>query len=141
MPARSQRTRAVLTFFAQDHASTEMVYANADVTKAEHAREVVAFADYWQRVWRSEPGLLCFGSKLTTYAVLDELRCPGHQVLDPARYHHPQVHEDMVHVKGVGVALRHLAVRNIGHDQPTLLVTNDLTGPAKDLFGRYADRL
>jgi hypothetical protein len=29
VPRRSQRTRAVLTFFAQDHASTEMVYANA----------------------------------------------------------------------------------------------------------------
>jgi hypothetical protein len=30
VPRRSQRTRAVLTFFAQDHTSTEMVYANAD---------------------------------------------------------------------------------------------------------------
>src|SRR5664280_1097832 len=38
-----QRTRSVLTFFAQDHASTEMVYANADITKAEQAREVIAF--------------------------------------------------------------------------------------------------
>src|SRR5659263_85398 len=41
--SRSQRTRSVLTFFAQDHASTEMVYANADITKAEQAREVIAF--------------------------------------------------------------------------------------------------
>src|SRR5665647_2034646 len=39
--SRSQRTRSVLTFFAQDHASTEMVYANADLTKAEQAREVI----------------------------------------------------------------------------------------------------
>lgn len=31
VPRRSQRTRAVLTFFAQDHASSEMVYANADL--------------------------------------------------------------------------------------------------------------
>jgi hypothetical protein len=45
VPRRSQRTRAVLTFFAQDHASTEMVYANADLTKAEQAREIIAFAD------------------------------------------------------------------------------------------------
>ena len=37
VPRRSQRTRAVLTFFAQDHASAEMVYANADITKAEQA--------------------------------------------------------------------------------------------------------
>jgi len=49
VPRRSQRTRAVLTFFAQDHASTEMVYANAELTKAEQAREILAFADYRRR--------------------------------------------------------------------------------------------
>jgi hypothetical protein len=66
--SRSQRTRSVLTFFAQDHASTEMVYANADLTKAKQAREVITFAEYWQRV---------AGSKLTTYPVLDELAARG----------------------------------------------------------------
>src|SRR5205807_2850142 len=30
-PSRSQATRSVLAFFAQDHVSTDMVYANADV--------------------------------------------------------------------------------------------------------------
>ena len=74
---RSQRTRSVLTFFAQDHASTEMVYANADLTKAEQAHEVVAFAEYWQRVVGRRPGLLCFDSQLTTYAMLDELCARG----------------------------------------------------------------
>jgi hypothetical protein len=58
--SRSQRTRSVLTFFAQDHASTEMIYANADITKAEQANEVIAFADYWSRVSGVDPGLLCF---------------------------------------------------------------------------------
>ena len=73
VPRRSQRTRAVLTFFAQDHASTEMVYSNADLTKAEQAREIIAFADYWQEVAGEDPGLLVFDSKLTTYKVLSEL--------------------------------------------------------------------
>src|SRR5512141_2793701 len=77
VPRRSQRTRAVLTFFAQDHASTEMVYANADITKAEQAREIIAFADYWQNVAGEDPGLLVFDSKLTTYKVLDELTARG----------------------------------------------------------------
>ncbi|MGH9070597.1 MAG: hypothetical protein ACRDX8_05385 [Acidimicrobiales bacterium] len=75
--SRSQRTRSVLTFFAQDHASTEMVYANADLTKAEQAKEVLAFATYWHRVSGADPGLLCFDSKLTTYAMLDELAAVG----------------------------------------------------------------
>jgi len=58
---------------AQDHASTEMVYANADLTKVEQTREVIAFADYWQNVTGEDPGLLVFDSKLTTYKVLSEL--------------------------------------------------------------------
>jgi hypothetical protein len=40
--------------------------------------------------------------------------------------------------------VRQIAIRNIGHDQPTLLITNDLTTPttpAKDLFTRYAERM
>lgn len=166
--ARSQRTRSVLTFFAQDHASTEMVYANADVTKAEQAREVIAFAEYWQRVAGTSPGLLVFDSKLTTYPVLDELAAAGitfltlrqrgakvlqalaalpasawrtHNVKRAGRYRHPQIHEEVVHLKGIDHPLRQIAIRNIGHDQPTLLITNDLTTPAKDLFTRYAERM
>ena len=166
--SRSQRTRSVLTFFAQDHASTEMVYANADLTKAEQAREVIAFAEYWQRVAGAAPGLLVFDSKLTTYPVLDELASRGitfltlrqrgpkvlealaalpacawrtHNVKRAGRYRHPQIHEEVIHLKGIDHPLRQIAIRNIGHDQPTLLITNDLTTPAKDLFTRYAERM
>ena len=59
VPRRSQRTRAVLTFFAQDHASTEMVYANAELTKAEQAREILAFADYRQPPPAKTPACWC----------------------------------------------------------------------------------
>ncbi|MGH9149838.1 MAG: hypothetical protein ACRD0F_05800 [Acidimicrobiales bacterium] len=166
--SRSQRTRSVLTFFAQDHASTEMVYANADITKAEQAREVIAFAEYWSRVAGADPGLLVFDSKLTTYPMLDELAARGitfltlrqrgpkvladlaalpasawttHNLRRAGRYRHPQVYEQVIRLKGIDHPLRQIAVRNIGHDQPTLLITNDLTTPAKDLFGRYAERM
>jgi transposase len=168
VPKRSQRTRAVLTFFAQDHASTEMVYANADITKAEQAHEVIAFADYWHAATGTDPGLLVFDSQLTTYAVLDELsgraitwltlRQRGKNELArlaalPAtawrhprversgRYRHPHLHEDMITLKGVATRVRQIAIRNIGRDEPTLLITNDLTTPAKDLFARYAERM
>src|SRR5437879_4751075 len=39
VPARSQATRSVLAFFAQDHVSTDMVYATADVTQRQPSRE------------------------------------------------------------------------------------------------------
>src|SRR5262245_55960158 len=72
VPKRSQRTRSVLTFFAQDHASTEMVYANADITKAEQAREIIAFADYSRATTSADPGLLVFDSQPTNCDVLNE---------------------------------------------------------------------
>jgi hypothetical protein len=168
VPKRSQRTRAVLTFFAQDHTSTEMVYANADLTKAEQAREIIAFADYWRAATGADPGLLVFDSQLTTYTTLDELTARGltwltlrkrgpailnalaalpasawttYRVDRAGRYRHPQIHEDMVALKGISDQVRQIAVRNIGRDEPTLIITNSLTAPAKGLFARYAERM
>ena len=37
--------------------------------------------------------------------------------------------------------MRQIAVKNIGRDHPTLLITNDPATPAKDLFARYAERM
>jgi hypothetical protein len=168
VPRRSQRTRAVLTFFAHDHASQEMVYANADLTKAEQAREVLAFADYWKDVAGQDPGLLVFDSKLTTYKVLDELsardvpwltlRERGPKLMRDlaelpdsewktvrversGRYRSPQIHDQLTAIKGISNKVRQLAVRNIGREQPTLLITNDLTTTTEHLFARYAERM
>jgi hypothetical protein len=168
VPRRSQRTRAVLAFFAHDHASQEMVYANADLTKAEQAREILAFADYWQSVAGEDPGLLVFDSKLTTYKVLDELSARGIRWLTlrergpkliadllarpnadwrrvrverTGRYRAPEILDELVQVKGIEGPVRQLAVRNIGREQPTLLITNELERTTKQLFARYAERM
>ena len=120
---RSQRTRSVLTFFASDHATSEMVYASADITKAGQAAEIIAFADYWKAATGADPGLLVFDSQLTTYKILGELsgrhitwltlRQRGKAELArlaalPAsawtratinragRYRHPHLHEDTI---------------------------------------------
>jgi hypothetical protein len=145
-----------------------MVYANADITKAEQAAEIIAFADYWQQATGSDPGLLVFDSQLTTYKILDELtgrginwltlRQRGKNELErlaalPAsawktvtiarsgRYRRPRLHEDMVKLKEVSSKVRQIAVTNIGRDEPTLLITHDLSTPARDLFARYAERM
>jgi len=168
VPRRSQRTRAVLTFFAQDHASADMVYSNADITKAEQAAEIIAFADYWQQATGSNPGLLVFDSQLTTYKILDELTGRGISWLTlrqrgktelarlaalPAsewkpvtiarsgRYRRPRLHEDMIKITGISSKVRQIAVKNIGRDEPTLLITNDVTAASKSLFARYAERM
>jgi len=168
VPKRSQSTRSVLALYAQDHASSEMVYANADITKREAAREILAFADYWKHASGEDPGLLVFDSKLTTYTVLDELSARGIDwltlrqrgkrelerlaALDPSawksvridragRYRHPQLHEDVVSIKDISRPVRQIAVRNIGRDNPTLPITADMTTSAKNLFARYAERM
>src|SRR6266700_3121237 len=147
VPKRSQRTRAVLTFFAQDHASTEMVYANADITKAEQAREIIAFADYWQQATGSDPGLLVFDSQLTNYTVLNELTQRSLRWLT-LRKRGPKVLSELAALPAsawtthrIDRRVRQIAVRNIGRDEPTLIITNALTTPAKDLFARYAERM
>jgi len=168
VPRRSQRTRAVLTFFAQDHASADMVYSNADITKAEQAAEIIAFAGYWQQATGSDPGLLVFDSQLTTYKILDQLTGRGISWLTlrqrgkteltrlaalPAsawktvtiarsgRYRRPRLHEDMIKITGISSRARQIAVKNIGRDEPTLLITNDVTAAGKNLFARYAERM
>jgi hypothetical protein len=168
VPRRSQRTRAVLTFFAQDHATSDMVYSNADITKAEQAREIIAFADYWQQATGSDPGLLVFDSQLTTYNILGELSGRGIRWLTlrqrgkselarldalPARewktvtitrsgrYRRPRLHEDMIKLTGISGKVRQIAIKNIGRDEPTLLISNDLTTAGKNLFARYAERM
>ena len=66
VPCRSQRTRSVLTFFAEDAGTHTLVYANADLAKASQHREVIAFADHWHQVTGHDPALLLFDSKLTS---------------------------------------------------------------------------
>ncbi len=73
VPSRSQRTRSVLTFFAEDAESHALLYANADLSKATQAGEVLAFADHWKTVTGHDPDLLVLDSKVTTQAQLGEL--------------------------------------------------------------------
>jgi hypothetical protein len=168
VPRRSQRTRAVLTFFAQDHTSAEMVYANTDLTKAEQATEIITFCDYWQQTTGTDPGLLVFDSQLTNYKILNQLTGRGIPWLTlrkrgdkelarlaalPASawrrvtiqragaYRRPHLHEDLIQLKDIDHQVRQIAIRNIGRDQPTLLITADLTTNAKTLFTRYAERM
>ena len=77
VPSRSQRTRSVLTFFAEDAISHALLYANADPSKASQAGVVTAFADHWKSVAGHDPPLLVMDFKVTTQAQLAELTDRG----------------------------------------------------------------
>ncbi|WP_169789767.1 helix-turn-helix domain-containing protein [Actinoplanes subtropicus] len=91
VPRRSQRTRSVLTFFAEDQATHTLVYANADLSKATQNQEVIAFCDHWKTVTGRDPALLVFDSRLTTQAQLATLDARGVRFLTlRGRTPHPQ---------------------------------------------------
>jgi hypothetical protein len=168
VPRRSQRTESVLTFFAQDGQHHNLVYANATCTKAGQAGEVMAFARHWQQATGRLPELLVFDSKVTTGAGLFQLDQAGIRFLTlrarnakltkalaalPSTawarvtldrhgpYRHPHVHDSIVTVRGCPSGLRQLAVRGLGHDQPTLILTNDRAAKPATLIDRYAKRM
>ena len=60
--------------------------------------------------------------------------------LDP-EFRRPRLHEDMIKLTGITSQVRQIAVTNIGRDEPTLIISNDLTSPGKNLFARYAERM
>jgi transposase len=170
VPRRSQRTASVLTFFAQDAASESVVYANADLLKANQARAVIGFCDHWKAVSGADPSLVVFDSKLTTQDVLGELDARGVHFITlrmrspglvaalealpteawkpvslnrPGSAHiRPKVFEDpAATLSRYPGPIRQLAVKGLGHDKPTVIVTNDRTMTAKAVIERYAHRM
>jgi hypothetical protein len=156
VPRRSQRTEAVLSLFVQDSETRNLLYANAACTKADQAGQVIAFARHWQAATGHPPSLLVFDSKVTTGAGLAELNAAGLRFITlrartakltaalealpdsqwtaitldrHGAYNKPQVHEQDVTVRGCPVPLRQIAVRGLGHEHPTLILTNDRSPP------------
>ncbi len=165
---RSQRTRSVLTFFAQDATSHNLIYANADLSKATQAREVIAFCDHWRALSGHDPDLLVFDQKLTTQAVLAELDRRGVRFMtlrmrSPAlirhidrldakawktvrldrdgNYRKPLVIDELVRLSDYPRQIRQLVVRGLGRDAPTVIITNHTAATPKFLIERYARRM
>jgi transposase len=169
VPKRSQRARSVLTFFAQDSDTHNLVYANADISKTTQAREVIAFCDHWKAVSGHDPHLLVMDQKLTNQQVLGELDARGVKFLTlrmrspallrysngltpadytpitldrPGKHSRPSVHESAaVHLTSYPGTLRQLIVTGLGHDAPTVIITNDHHIKTKAIIQRYARRM
>jgi hypothetical protein len=169
VPTRSQRARSVLTFFAQDTGTHNLVYANADLSKATQAREVIAFCDHWKQVSGADPKMLIMDQKVTTQEVLGELNERGVKFatlrmrsrslvryinsLAPADYttitldrpgphNRPKVHEDpAVKLTSYPCTIRQLIITGLGREQPTVLITNDDQLETRALVQQYARRM
>lgn len=169
VPRRSQRRTAVLTFLAQDAAGEVFCYSNADIRKGEEADEVLRFVAFWERRYGTRPKHLVFDSKLTTYANLATLDALGITFITLRRrtptllaaiataprsawrtieldvphrkFKHPRVIDQRVPLGDYTGLVRQLLICELGHDAPTILLTNDRKSTPKAIITRYARRM
>ena len=164
---RSRRQPSVLVFLAQDADGRAFCYSNADLRKGEEAEEIFRFVAFWEKAHGKLPRHLVFDSRLTTYAHLARLdkmgidfitlrrRSPNilKEVVNlprsawrvveldvPTRkYRFPRVYEQKVNL--AGCEFRQLYIQDLGHDEPTVLLTNQKRTSSKQLITRYAQRM
>ncbi len=164
---RSRRQSSILTFLAQDADGHAFCYANADLRKGEEAEEIFRFISFWEKTHGERPRHLVFDSQLTTYANLARLekmditfmtlrrrsaallkevmllpRSAWRTIeLDvPARkYRNPRVFEQTITL--AGASFRQLFIQDLGHEEPTILLTNDRKSTPTKLITRYAQRM
>lgn len=165
--ARSRRQPSILVFLAQNEENHTFCYSNADLRKGEEAEEMFEFISFWKKAHGQLPKHLVFDSKLTTYANLVRLDKMGIDFITlrrrspsllkefyglprsawrtveldiPSRqYRHPRVFEQKIQL--VGHSFRQLFVTDLGHEEPTILLTNQAQLTAKKLITRYARRM
>lgn len=168
LPRRGKAGPSVLTFFAQEQKSQVLCYANANLTRADQAGEILRFVDFWQGISGRAPQWLCFDSRLTTYPELARLnerdisfitiRRRGAAIvrrlealpanswhkahLDIPKRLHKNIRyvDESIRVAGYDGSLRQVAVTGLGRERFTLFLSNDTTLTARDLVLRYARR-
>ena len=164
---RSRRQPSILTFLTQDADSQVFCYSNADIRKGEEAEEIFRFIKFWKDQHGTLPKHLVFDSKLTTYDRLDRLDADGItfmtlrrrspkliaevENLPPSawrtieldvpnrKYRKPRVFEQKA--TPCERAYRQLFITDLGHEEPTILLTNDMKSTTKNLITRYAKRM
>jgi len=166
---RSRKQKGVLAFIAQDADSRVFCYANGDLRKEQQNDEILRFVDFWRESTGKLPAELVFDSKLTTYSNLNKLNKLGIEFITLRRrsdklikmldglpgsawrqvqlhnvsraFSTPRVIEQRIALRDYDGPIRQLSIRDLGHEKPTLLLTNQLRRSAATLIGRYAQRM
>jgi transposase len=166
---RSRRQKGILAFIAQDAGTQVFCYANADVRKEDQNDEVLNFVEFWKQRTGRMPQELIFDSKLTTYGNLDKLNQWGIEFITLRRrsrkmvqsvhnepvsawrrielkgvsriYKTPRILNQKITIRDYHGPIRQLVIADLGHEQPTFLLTNQLRRSAVKLIERYAQRM
>jgi hypothetical protein len=166
---RSRRQKGLLAFVAQDADTHVFCYGNAQVRKETQNDEVLRFVEFWRERTGQRPRELIFDSKLTTYGNLSQLNGQGIEFITLRRrsqtmlqelwvrpasawrqihldgvsriYREPRILDERITLSGYEGALRQIIIADLGHEEPTFLLTNQLTRSAPKLIERYARRM
>ncbi len=167
---RTLRQHQVLPGQSLDGDTRVLCYCNADLRKGDEADEVLAFVRFWTRQTGQPPPHLVFDSQLTTYRNLAALNTQGITFITLRRrnpallremavqpraawrtvqldvphrlYQTPKVIDQRVRLRPYGTEpLRQLFIKDLGHEQPTVLLTNDVRATPSALIIRYARRM
>jgi hypothetical protein len=166
---RSRRQNGILAFVVQDADTRVFCYANGEWRKDQQNKEILRFVRFWKERTGRYPEELIFDSKLMTYAKLNELnrlrisfiplrrRSRGllrkiDQTPNSAwrrielkgvsrQYKHPQILDQRTALADYIGPVRQVIVTDLGHEELTILLTNQQTRTAANLVGRYAQRM
>lgn len=166
---RSRQQKGILAFLAQDGEKRFFCYANTDLRKEDQNEEILRFVKFWKERTGKLPEELIFDSRLTTHPNLDKLNRQGVQFItlrrrDPkvvqeltARprgawrrielqgvsriYKTPRILDERITLAGYDGPLRQIAVADLGHEELTLVLTNQMHRSSRKLIERYAKRM
>ena len=167
--SRSRSQKGILVFLARDATERVLCYSNAGVTQADKASEILRFVEFWQQHTGASPEELVFDSQLTTYRHLNELDRKGIMFITLRRrsrkmlgeifsrpasewrritlnsltrtFRTPKVLEEKIRLKGYKGDLRQVIVTDLGHEEPTIILTNNFSIKCPTLVTRYAQRM
>jgi hypothetical protein len=166
---RSRSQKGILTFLARDADHRVLCYAHAGIPKLEQADEILRFVEFWHKQTGEDPAELVFDSQLTTYANLNWLNQRGIRFLTLRRrsrrmlgeifsrpasawqritlpsltraFRTPRVLDERIHLKDYDGPLRQITIIDLGHEEPTILLTNNFKNSCPTLVTRYAQRM
>jgi hypothetical protein len=166
---RSRRQKGILVFLAHDAQAGVFCYADADLRKDTQNGAILDFVNFWKQRTGHYPEELIFDSRLTTYARLNDLNRLGIRFITLRRrsrkilqetaavptsawrrielagvarlYKTPRILDRRIALKGYQGPLRQLTITDLGHEEPTLLLTNQLKRSPAPLISRYAQRM
>jgi hypothetical protein len=168
LPRRGVAGPSVLSFFALEQKSRCLCYSNANLIRADQNGELMRFVEFWHTVTDTDPQWLYFDSKLIDYSEMSRVNQRGihfvtirrrgaaiirrleqrptsdwkKAVIDTPKRCHQQVRyiEETVILRGYEGPVRQIAVSGLGHEHPTLFISNHFEETPRELIIRYAGR-